>query len=180
MTCVVVGYEREGKNTALFGGERNYDCPLRRINLEGNQFGSRGMAALLPFLKSKPTLKYLNLSSTGLSVDGARLLSESLQHIRIEKLDLAHNDIGNDGVNHILSAENSKYLVELHLLWNGIEGHGIDTIFHFLQRDDTMLKMFFINNVDEEETKHIIDSIQTNQSWSMLIFVGGGPYAMIH
>ena len=79
---------------ALFGVERTYNCPLKNISLYGNQLKQSGIAAMLPFLKSISTLKQLSLDNAELGVEGTRLLSEALNHVRVDCLSLGGNNIG--------------------------------------------------------------------------------------
>mmetsp|Transcript_7545 Transcript_7545/g.17107 ORF Transcript_7545/g.17107 Transcript_7545/m.17107 type:complete len:218 (-) Transcript_7545:1168-1821(-) len=89
----------------LFGEGLTYiNSPLKYLILGGNSLGTSGIAALIPFLKSAPSVSVLDLSRICLGDEGARLLSEALKHTHIEDLTLVRNSIGDEGVEHILSA----------------------------------------------------------------------------
>ncbi|KAL9186987.1 hypothetical protein ACHAXT_010707 [Thalassiosira profunda] len=144
---------------ALFGGEqweRGGNPTLENIQLNYDDFGAPGLTALLPLLKSQSTLKFLGLTGTNLGDDGAYLLAEALEHVRIEKLDLRCNGIGNDGMDRILSASNSIHLVDLTLSSNRF---GVDPICTFLGRAGTKLRDLFLSCDVEEHAKRMVDSI---------------------
>ena len=156
--------------TALFcGDERTFHCPLEELNFEYTQLGSSGIAATIPFLKSISNLKYLHLNNNGLDNEAARLLSEALDHdVCIECLNLDTNAIGDEGVEHLLSAENSVHLNELSLEGNPFERRGFEVISHFLRRDDTMLYKLFVDCTDTECVQMLVESVSSNSKLEIL------------
>mmetsp|Transcript_14821 Transcript_14821/g.32195 ORF Transcript_14821/g.32195 Transcript_14821/m.32195 type:complete len:500 (+) Transcript_14821:288-1787(+) len=147
----------------LFRGEWIDNCLLGgSLILTGTQLGSSGVAAMLPFLKSISTLTQLNLSRTNLDNQGARLISEVLQHTRIECLILCDNVIGDEGIEHLLLASNSTSLVSLDLEGNDVVGmRGIDALAQFLGRDDTLLESLSSNCDGGADATFLVDSISS-------------------
>ena len=155
---------------ALFG-DRRYNCPsLELVDLHGNKFGSAGISAILPFLKSLSNLKRLDLSNTNLDVNGARLLSDALDVVSTEVLSLSGDGIGDEDVDCILQARNSFKLEELNILGNRFGLDGIEAISRFLSRDDTALREFNTSYAEADHAKVLVDSISSRSKLEELFF----------
>lgn len=156
----------------LFGVERVYCCPINHLDLSENiKVGAAGVGAMLPFMKSRSSLKYINLRNTNLGVEGARLLSEALDHVRVEYLDLSMNNIGNEGMTYLLSATNCANLVELVIRRTELGRPGFEAIAQFLGRDDTAIKKLSCSCNNGEYAKLVVDSI-SNKSQLEDILLG--------
>lgn len=162
---------------ALFGRNRTFE--FRALYLHGNPFGPSGVAALIPFLRSTSMLKYLNLNRTSLDSEGARLLSEALNHVRLEHLHLDENDIEDEGLEYLLSAGNSANLLRLSLWGNEIGSRGCAAMSNFLQRDGIMLEKLCIDCVRVEDAKMLVDSISYRSKLVDLHFCASGEQIMM-
>jgi len=109
--------------------------------------GVMGLRALLPALKSFPSLDTLDLSGCcGLGIQAAKLVGDVLKHTKISNLVLEHNrryhhnNLKDDGLKCILEASNAKHLVRLNI-GGGYTQAGFDAISNFLRRDDSQLRI---------------------------------------
>jgi len=125
--------------------------------------------ALVPFLKSRSLLACLHLNCTKLDNEGASLLSDALNHVCIGELNLRNNQIGDEGIEHLLSSENAKLLTCLKLEYNEIGRRRFDVISHLLKSDDTELRYFSVN-VWEESAKMVVGSITIKSQLEILSF----------
>jgi len=104
---------------------------LEEISLRGAPLGGTGTLALAPALSTCASLHTLNLGSCRVGDAGARALAKHLLQPRtpetLRRLDLAHNDIGDDGVRAVvaeLTGPDSSSLDSLDLAWNAIGSRG--------------------------------------------------------
>lgn len=154
---------------ALLGGEQTHQLTeLKELVLRESRIGITGVAALLPFLKSLSTLHFLQLRGTHIDTEGARLLSEALEHVRIDWLIIRENFIRDEGVECLLSARNSINLVLLSLSNNGLGRRGYEAISHFLRRDDILLEQLFLNCHDVQFIEMVTGSIPNNSKLKTL------------
>ena len=68
------------------------------------------------------------------------MLSEACNHVRIERLHLDYNPIGDDGLEHLLLPSNSANLVELSQIEIEIRTCGFGAMSSFLQRENVTLR----------------------------------------
>jgi len=136
---------------ALFQADGPYDFSLWGVLLDGNRvFGPRGMQAVLPFLKTRTELEVLKLGSCELGNDGARYLSEALDHVRIKELLVENNSLDIEGISLILSSGNAKYLEHLDISRNNFGLAECASISQFLGRDDVCLEHISVGDNDED------------------------------
>lgn len=87
---------------ALFQADGDYDFPLEVLNLNNNGFGTNGVTAILPFLRTRKELRYLLLSHNNIDNKGAALLAEVLDPMPVEYLDVSFNEISGEGIERII------------------------------------------------------------------------------
>ena len=91
---------------------------LERLGLSANRAGGRGLSASLARIAA------LDLSGNGLTGDDvAGLLAEPAAGVR--ELDLAHNRLGDDGVQALADAPSAEGLRGLRLAGNGVTNDGL-------------------------------------------------------
>ncbi len=91
---------------------------LERLDLSGgNKLGPKGLAALLEAL-ALPKLNALGLASCGLSVEGMRLVVSAKSLAGLRELNLAANQLGDEGLS-VLSHAELPNLERLDLSYNG-------------------------------------------------------------
>ena len=113
--------------TVLFG--RIITWPLLEyLNLSGIMLEEEGMKILEPFLSARSSLATLNLDRNSLELEGVELLSDALNHVRVENLYLDDNGICDEGLEKILISENAQYLNELWLCSNDIDNEGYGAV----------------------------------------------------
>ncbi|KAL7464381.1 hypothetical protein ACHAXS_004714 [Conticribra weissflogii] len=150
--------------SALFQSDGSYNFPLERFNIECSEgIGAIGMAAFLPFLKTRKELKYLDLGVCNLGNEGAKILAEVLDHVRIEELDIRHNKISDAGVSSILASKHSKNLVKLAIEGNRISHQGIEEIASFSRRYDIALQTIHIGDDAENSDYDSDDDIDDSE-----------------
>ena len=135
----------EASIKALFGQDRTYNCPLKSLVLSHNFFIKlRGLSAMTHFMQSTPTLETLNLEWVSIDNKGARLLAQALDTVHITRLNLHGNEIGDDGLQCLLSHRGSQRFVKLDLARNDFKRAGYRCLSQFLQRDDTSIRYLTI------------------------------------
>ena len=75
-------------------------------------------------------------SICSLDIKGVRLLSEALHHICIGNLTLCYNAIGDEGLEHLLTARKAIYLEHLDVRNAEIGSVGVAVLSSFLQQED--------------------------------------------
>ncbi|KAL3923918.1 MAG: hypothetical protein SGILL_001367 [Bacillariaceae sp.] len=95
-------------------------CPVREFSLSSNNIGPDGVQRIVNFLEGKDIPKS----------NGAK---QVMPHL--DRLDLSHNGLGNDGLKKLtraISRRGATHLVELRLSNNGIAHSGIETMMNKL------------------------------------------------
>ena len=149
----------------LLGGDQTFNCPLNQLVLAYSPLQPNDFDAIVPFLKSKSMLNSLFLSATCFGNEAMGLLAEVLNHVRINELNLAENNITDEGVHSLLSATNAPFLVELNLQCNGIGRGGFHAISCFLRRTDIALQSLNLESnqkVEIEYAELLIESLARN------------------
>ncbi len=157
---------------ALFRAEGPYEFPLRTLNLEENGIGPRGLAALLPFLRSRGGVYDLSICHSNLGDEGAHLMAEALDSIRVSALNLASNNITVEGLSSIFASTNARHLERMGLEGNCLGRAEIDAISRFLRRDDTSLVCLGFGHTDMDVpcrfeadwVDMLVDSLRCNTS----------------
>jgi len=111
--------------------------------------GVRELRALLPTLKSFPSLDTLDLSQCrGLGIQAAKLVGGLLNQTKISKLLLDsdghyrsnNQNLKDDGLKCILEASNAKYITRLSV-GGGYTHVGYETLTSFIRKDDIQLEV---------------------------------------
>jgi len=163
---------------ALFLAEGPYNFPLKSLDLGNNQFGTRELTTILPFLKSWEALNSLSVEGNCINNRGAQLLAEVLDTVRIRRLSLNRNQISKEGLSCILSSQNARYLTSLMISNNGDIGSAeIDQIARFLRHGSSSLELLEVGNYRQyfliRWIETIYRSIRNNMTLSKLrIFAG--------
>ncbi|KAL7462172.1 hypothetical protein ACHAXS_002564 [Conticribra weissflogii] len=134
--------------TALFGSNdddhRTHDFPLEFLDLrrEGHHegIGAGGLRALVPFLRTRTQLNALNLCNNTIGDEGARILGQVLEEVRIPKLILSFNNIGKEGLECIFSSRHADGVKTLDLHGNSAGRAEMEEISHFLERRDVSIQ----------------------------------------
>jgi len=149
--------------TVLFGRSYDQTWPLLEyLNLSGLMLGEEGMKIIEPLLSARTSLATLNLDKNSLGLEGIELLSNALNHVRVENLYLDDNGICDEGLESILISENAQYLNELWLCSNDIDNEGYGAVTQFLQNDHSRLKTLCLMNNCEmsvEVARSLADSL---------------------
>lgn len=157
-------------------GERTYQCQqLKSIGLKGGLDGnaftlSQSVRAILPLLRaSASTLVYLTLNQNNLDSDSAVQIIDALKwrsadnYVHIKELHLEHNRIGDRGMQHLLAAENSKYINKLCLHDNDqLKRVGRNAIFNFLKREGNAITQFGVDIKEAKYAKQLLESISND------------------
>ncbi|KAL7460315.1 hypothetical protein ACHAXS_000778, partial [Conticribra weissflogii] len=171
LECIPGGLDAE-IIMALFRAEGPYEFPLRTLNLEENGLGPRGLAALLPFLRSRGGVYDLDICHSNLGDEGAHLMAEALDSVRVSVLNLASNNITIEGLSSIFASTNARHLEHMGLEGNCLGRAEIDAISRFLRRDDTSLvclgfgdtDMDFPCRFEADWVDMLVDSLRCNTS----------------
>ncbi|XP_075213697.1 uncharacterized protein LOC142319908 [Lycorma delicatula] len=89
---------------------------LLMLDLACNQIGDMGIEHISNFLKKQPPLQALMLNHNRIRNSGARCLSEAVTS-RLRFLDIAHNNIHDDGVINIIISARKEYNLLVLFLW---------------------------------------------------------------
>mmetsp|Transcript_19236 Transcript_19236/g.40199 ORF Transcript_19236/g.40199 Transcript_19236/m.40199 type:complete len:496 (-) Transcript_19236:234-1721(-) len=157
---------------SLFQAEGPYDFPLKMLSLQENRLGPRGIAALLPFLKSRGEVYNLDLSNSTLGDEGALLIAEALDTGRVRILSLSSNGVTVKGLSRILASQHARHLERVGLQGNCLGRAEIDAIAQFLRRDDTSLEFLCFgdtdmdvqNRFDADWVDILVESLRSNTS----------------
>ena len=85
--------------------------------MPGNNLGDRNVSYI--FNSDRLChIRHLDLSSNGITKDGATMIAESTMLTRLEILDLQNNRIGNDGFFEMVKSQNYPKLVDLRISKN--------------------------------------------------------------
>mmetsp|Transcript_29045 Transcript_29045/g.62174 ORF Transcript_29045/g.62174 Transcript_29045/m.62174 type:complete len:235 (-) Transcript_29045:378-1082(-) len=168
--------------TALFRADGPHDFKLESLQLGGTAIGPTGLAALVPFLKSQPELKELELHCPvtdeeleGIGDEGAGLLADVLDTLPIERLDLSNNGIGVKGLSRILLSKRSRSLTEFIFKKNHVGEGAIDELAKFLQRDGISLEILKIGTTISsgfkiERVETLLRSLRNNNASRSIYF----------
>jgi len=146
----------------LFGEGRQCNYPLESLWLQRNDLSPNGLGVVLTFLQRIPTIEELWLDDTSLAREDIRLLSNSLQNMELTILQLSYNNIGNEEIEILLSADKCQRLESLALRGNTIATRGYNLISQFLSREGTSLKYLDIADnqpMNEEHAQTFVDSL---------------------
>ena len=77
------------------------------------------MSAFVSFLKTQLCIEYLDFDDTYLGNNGVRLLSDALEHVRVDYLSLKGCGMQNSGLVNILAAKNAIHITYI-LRWETI------------------------------------------------------------
>ncbi|KAL9189382.1 hypothetical protein ACHAXT_009057 [Thalassiosira profunda] len=89
--------------------------------------------------------KAMGTGGTGMSVMTARSLKEVLNRTKIHSLNVSWNNIKDEGLEVILSAQHAKHLVKLHVDGCKFTTRGFETLAQFIRRDDIELKLLAVD-----------------------------------
>lgn len=141
------GCLREDMLVALFQAEGPYNFPLKRLCLGNNHFGIREFATILPFLKSWEEVDSLSAEGNCINNEGALVIAETLDVVKIQRLSLTRNQISVEGLSSILSSRNARYLTSLIISNNGDIGSAqIDQLSRFMRQKTSCLEILEVGN----------------------------------
>ncbi|KAL7463917.1 hypothetical protein ACHAXS_004268 [Conticribra weissflogii] len=141
---------------ALFRAEGPYDFPIEHLNLTNNEITSAGMEVLVPYLQSRSELKCLHLGGNNIGDEGARLLADVLDKVRVRSLNICSNRISAVTMSRILSSVHSKSLVHLDLLGNSSGRNAMNKVAQFLDGVGGSLESIRIGD-DGEQVEDEVD-----------------------
>lgn len=165
----------------IFQSEGPYKFPLECLDFELASFMNAGFRALFPFLKTRKTLKKLNLAGNHLDDEVSGMLAEVLDRTCVEELNISRNSFSARGINRIISSKNSHHLIALDIF----NSYSIQERFElaeilgkFLGRGDISLKQLTFGRdrtdsayiVDIDSDIMVIQSLKTNTTVENLVF----------
>lgn len=167
---------------AIFQSDGPYKFPLEFLDFENAKMSNPGLRALLPFLKSRKTLKMLNLEDNSLDAEATEMIAEILDEIRVEELNVSHNRLTALGINRLLSSKNSRHLISLNvfLSYSRQERFKLAKFFgDFLVIEGISLKKLVIGTInmgipylfDFDSEITLIQSLKTNTTVENLEFL---------
>ena len=135
---------------------------LEALDLACNfQIGDIGAYYIGEALKYKSSLRTLNLSQCGITLDGIMLLCESLQKNRIlTDLDLSGNDISDDGINYLSQSLAMNWtLITLKIKNSQFTELGIQSLASMLFQNTTIATILWDGNVKmtNQELKQMLE-----------------------
>lgn len=175
-------------------------CPSRKINLNGqqlndqdmgivakqaiigkqcmildltyNEITQRGVSILTDVLCGNKYLEELNISHNSISDSGIRCLASTIGSCVLKRVDLAENDISNEGAKYLaeMLATNTN-LLQLSLSENRIGNDGMKLLANALGHGDTRLELLNMSaNIDisDEIIDSLVDMMEHNQSLKKL------------
>ncbi|KAK9869878.1 hypothetical protein WA026_003600 [Henosepilachna vigintioctopunctata] len=86
---------------------------LKLLNIAANKIGCFGLEIIAKWLKLKPSLQGLDVSSNQIGNSGARALSFGMCYSRLIFLNISYNKIGDDGMACILDTLKKPYKMRL-------------------------------------------------------------------
>jgi len=132
------------KLLALAIGSSN-DSPFNSLLLQNNNISDKSLVNIITALSKHPHLKEMDLSGNGLGKNGCIALSTLLQNsvTGLLKLDLANNEIDDEGINTLLSAlKNCRHLHTMVLSQNDrVTIKGLQCLASVLESPNSSLKI---------------------------------------
>ena len=146
---------------------------VTKLNLGYNKIGDKGIAKIANTLRTNTTISGLYVSSCGISDIGVQSLAEAIAangSIRLEILDVSHNNIGDIGIAHIATALQINTTIKSFLLSTcEISDKGAESLARVL------LKHLYLGwtNISDTGTAHIATAFCVNNYSLELLKVGG-------
>ena len=121
------------------------------LKLDHNQFGSRGVNALVSGIQCNENLRHLQMKYCGIDKDGARALFELLifSKSKLEILDITGNHLRNEGCKVVLNGVSvAKELKKIHLADNQFneDPEMLDAIRNCMARNKSLARYDFQYN----------------------------------
>jgi hypothetical protein len=76
--------------------------------LHSNKIRKEGLEFIIDGLKNNSTLKFINLSGNSLGKDGGKMISDTMEHFRLNEIKLVSNSLTADNIYQILSVLDIK------------------------------------------------------------------------
>lgn len=132
---------------------------LKELDLSGNKdIGNTGIATLVKVPSFVSQLISLNLSRTGITVEGIKSLSSCNKFTSIKKLDLSHNEIKDKGIAELVKAPFAAQLEHLCLNYSLMTKEGVQSLSQpttFVALKD--LKLSY-NKIGDESIEFLIEA----------------------
>ena len=135
--------------------------PIMNLKLDHNQFGSRGVNALVSGIQCNENLRHLQMKYCGIDKDGARALFELLifSKSKLEILDITGNHLRNEGCKVVLNGVSvAKELKKIHLADNQFneDAEMLDAIRNCMARNKSLARYDFQYNDLKDAGKYIL------------------------
>ena len=129
---------------------------MKVLNLSGNRLTPRAVQYLVSFIQSSSSLSSLNLSNTFLTPDQLPSIIQSINANRgltDLELNISNNKIGSVGASSLSSLSQSKTILSLNLADNELGDEGIIVLCGYLENNITMKCLDISRNFSAKATK---------------------------
>ena len=152
---------------------------LRKLDISHNDIGDNGITHIAAALQ-KNTMKIFIFVSCGISDVGAESLAKFLSiTTSLRKLDISHNDIGDNGITHIAAALQKNTMKTFTLVSCGISEFGAESLAKFLSINTSLRKLdISCNNIGDNGISYIAAALQSNTTVEELPAVSCGISAV--
>jgi len=177
--CIVDDTDFNGNcAAAIFDETRTYHCPLLMLDFSNTSLArtkndtdetrndKNGIVAMCNFIRSTPTLNYLDLSDCGINDMDINSIASALSgSSKIQELYLKGNNIGGYGIKSILNTNGLQNLTKLqvhdqHNIYHSSNAkHGRDAIVNYLKQDGLALVSCTVDCKDAKYAKRILESL---------------------
>ena len=150
---------------------------VTELSLRGNKIGDKGIADIANSLRTNTTISDLDVFDCGISDIGVQSLAEAIASngsIRVERLDISNNDIGDNGIAHIATALQMNTTIKFFSISNcGITNKGAESLARVLAVNMSLghIELFW-NHISDTGVAHISTALCVNSSLEWLE-VGG-------
>ena len=138
---------------------------LQKLSISDNALCD-GIVAISDGLKCNRKLLDLNISQCQVSIEGAKVIAEAiLVNTTLQKLDISHNNLSDDGVINISECLKSNRTQDLDLSVNRITNRGAIRIAEAICVNTTLQRLSIShNNISDDGVIVISDSLKKNNS----------------
>ena len=150
---------------------------VTELSLRGNKIGDKGIADIANSLRTNTTISSLDVFDCGISDIGVQSLAEAIASngsIRVERLDISNNDIGDNGIAHIATALQMNTTIKFFSMSNcGITNKGAESLARVLAVNMSLEHIELVwNYISDTGVAHISTALCVNNSLEWLE-VGG-------
>ena len=138
------------------------------IDLSSNNIGSLGCVEIVKlFDNTNCQLRELNLAYNDIGDEGVKQLSNVLENSQLSSLDLSVNDIGDEGVKQLSNVLENSQLSSLNLGHNNIGDEGVKQLSNGLKNSQLSSLNLEDNNIGDEGVKQLSNVLKNSQLSSL-------------